>query len=122
LEDELFTDKKTNFTRIVNCSDDKTLINGFGKQIKKAKLEYTVVARKENQTLFDIKLYTGRQHQIRVQMAHIGCPLLGDAKYGNQQENGLALCSYRLCFLHPITKQKMDFKITPMNEKFHIFF
>ena len=92
---------------------------------KFAKLEYRVVNSIGEQTLFDIKLYTGRQHQIRVQMANMGCPLLGDSKYGsmksedtNQKPTGLALCSYRLEFVHPVRGMKMDYKIIPEGEIF----
>lgn len=113
LEDYLLTDKKTNFTQVV---DEKT--NGA----KKAKLEYKVVATKENKTLFDIKLHTGRQHQIRVQMAHMGCPLVGDSKYGKKQcVDNLALCSYRLIFEHPISRKVCDYKITPSLDIFKDF-
>lgn len=103
LEDYLLTDKKTNFTQVVDasCTD-----------AKKAKLEYKVVKQEEGRVLFDIKLHTGRQHQIRVQMAHMGCPLIGDNKYGDEKnQEPLALCSYRLDFAHPVTKKGMHFII-----------
>ena len=110
LEDYLLTDKKTNVTQIV---DENT--NGA----KRAKLEYKVVNTKENKTLFDIKLHTGRQHQIRVQMANVGCPLVGDNKYGQDKSGvGLGLCSYRLEFIHPQTKKTMNFEIKPCGELF----
>lgn len=116
LEDYLFTDKKTNYTTVVEVSQDA----------KKAKLEYHVVESTEEATLFDIQLHTGRQHQIRVQMAHMGCPLIGDSKYGEGAGTGtvgtgLALCSYRLEFVHPATGKKMDFSIEPQGEAFHKF-
>lgn len=103
LEDYLLTDKKTNFTQVVDAGT---------KDAKKAKLEYRVVEIREGKTLFDIKLHTGRQHQIRVQMAHMGCPLEGDSKYGNgQSKDKLALCSYKLEFVHPTSKKEMCFEI-----------
>ena len=110
LEDYLFTDKKTNFTQVVG---EKT--NGA----KKAKLEYKVVETKENKTLFDIKLHTGRQHQIRVQFANIGCPLIGDRKYGQENDDKqLGLCSYKLEFIHPGSKKLMQFELNPVGEAF----
>ena len=75
LENYVITDKKTNFTQVVEEMEP------FSSSAKQAKLEYRVVKSMEEKTLFEIKLHTGRQHQIRVQMAHIGCPLIGDEKY-----------------------------------------
>lgn len=105
LEDYLLTDKKTNYTQIVDANE---------KGAKKAKLEYKVIESVENKTLFDIKLHTGRQHQIRVQMAHMGCPLVGDTKYGvSENKENLCLCSYKLEFMHPTLKENMTFEIKP---------
>ena len=66
----------------------------------------------------EILLETGRHHQIRVQMAHLGCPIMGDTKYNTVpyptgQRCPLALCAYRLEFLHPKTKKQMSYKMTP---------
>lgn len=114
LEDYLYTDKRENYTRVVDASN---------KEAKKAKLGYRFVEQIEDRYLYDITLFTGRQHQIRVQMAHMGCSLIGDHKYGEVQEKKtLALCSYRLEFVHPITKKKMDYKIVPKGECFVGFF
>lgn len=132
LEDYLLTDKKNNYTQVAK-SDNKNA--------KKAKLEYCVVKTEMGKTLFDIQLHTGRQHQIRVQMAHMGCPLVGDNKYGivkpdkicaeenlcevqdrkiskAKSQNLLALCSYRLVFQHPVTGRTMDFSIVPQGRVF----
>ncbi len=56
-----------------------------------------------------VTLDTGRHHQIRVQMAHLGCPIWGDAKYGTVSHDWkqIALCAYKLEFKHPITNKKM---------------
>ncbi len=110
LEDYLLTDKKTNVTRVVGAD----VLNA-----KKAKLEYEVLEEKEGKTLIRIKLHTGRQHQIRVQMAHMGCPLIGDSKYGNGEgKECLALCSYRLEFKHPVTNKEMECEIKPKGVPF----
>ena len=114
LEDYLVTDKKNNVTRVVEMPKDA----------KKAILEYKVIDEADDgRTLFDIHLHTGRQHQIRVQMAHMGCPLIGDGKYGipSAGSQGLALCSYRLSFMHPTTGKKIDYGILPKAEIFHDF-
>ncbi len=120
LEDYLLTDKKMNYTKVVDAT-----MNGA----KQAKLEYKVVETKKGKTLFDIKLHTGRQHQIRVQMANVGCSLVGDSKYGCKSEtnvkmenNTLALCSYKLEFEHPTKKIPMKFEIQPIGKVFVEFF
>ncbi len=113
LENYLLTDKKSNLTQVVAST-----ANGA----KSAKLEYKVVETKEDKTLFDIKLHTGRQHQIRVQMAHVGCPLVGDSKYGKAVDREqLALCSYKLEFEHPTKKIPMKFEIRPLGKGFMDF-
>ena len=113
LEDYLLTDKKTNLTQVVKEN---------AANAKRAKLEYEVVAEKEEKAKLCIKLHTGRQHQIRVQMAHMGCPLVGDGKYGTGvSEKGLALCSYKLEFLHPTTGKKCQYEIEPKGENFKWF-
>ena len=114
LENALLTDKKTNYTQIVDAKTEGA---------KDAKLEYTVIETKENKTLFDIKLHTGRQHQIRVQMANVGCQLVGDNKYGEAADKEqLALCSYKLEFEHPTKKIPMRFEIQPLGKAFVGFF
>ena len=86
---------------------------------KKARLSYRVLKEKDDRAIFEIRLFTGRHHQIRVQMAGHGMPLMGDRKYNNLeciQENGsLALCAYRIAFCHPVTGKKMELKIKPEN-------
>lgn len=122
LEDYLLTDKKTNVTQVVEGKKDEKSVSNYPKDAKKAKLEYQVVDTKEDKTLIRIKLHTGRQHQIRVQMAHMGCPLVGDSKYGNgNSEKGLALCSYRLEFEHPMKRKKCEFEIYPKGGNFGEF-
>ena len=67
-------------------------------------------------TELDIRLDTGRHHQIRVQLANLGCPIIGDTKYNPKaMDTGawqqIQLCAYRLSFLHPKTGRKMDFSL-----------
>lgn len=80
---------------------------------KKAVLDYNTLEYAENTSLVDVKLLTGRGHQIRAQMAAQGCPIYGDVKYGDLHKGRLALWSYSLRFLHPTTKQIMTFKVFP---------
>lgn len=72
-------------------------------QGKLSSLHYEIVSREEKQALLRIQLLTGRYHQIRAQMAEIGCPILGDIKYGSHRPwpSGIALCATELKFLHP---------------------
>ena len=83
---------------------------------KMAELEYEVLDDVQGYSLAKINLYTGRSHQIRVQMKHIGTPLVNDAKYNaeNYKKGGrLCLWAYELNFVHPTTNKEMKFKVAP---------
>ncbi len=83
---------------------------------KEARLHYRVVESGDGDTsLLEIHLDTGRHHQIRVQMAHMGNPLVGDAKYnpGNSVGSTLCLCAYKLEFKHPVTGKMLCFELEP---------
>lgn len=87
---------------------------------KRAELEYNVLDKKEKVSLVEVKLYTGRSHQIRVQMKHIGCPVYGDVKYGGDKlakGHNLALWAYELKFQHPTTKENLTFRVYPPEDK-----
>ncbi len=92
---------------------------------KEARLSYERLAVKDGKSLLRILLDTGRHHQIRVQFAAIGHPLVGDVKYGGQQPSAdrqpLALCSSRLCFIHPKTGAQMEFCAIPAGAGFAEF-
>ncbi len=91
---------------------------------KKAVLSYKLLESREVQgkkrSLLEICLETGRHHQIRVQMAHAGMPLVGDRKYNPQQgeQESLALCSAKLGFQHPVIKKKLEFQVRPSGDAF----
>ena len=78
---------------------------------KEARLEYKVLKEKDNLSLVDITLLTGRYHQIRLQFSSRNHPLYGDTLYGSKYKGDLALISYSLSFIHPTTKEKMCFEI-----------
>ena len=82
---------------------------------QRAELNYKVLGQTGDQTLLEIRLLTGRKHQIRVQMAHAGCPIVGDKKYGATRAApaGIALHSRRLEIVHPTLKQTMSFEAPP---------
>ena len=73
---------------------------------KKAVLDYRVVAQSERYFLLEIELHTGRHHQIRCQLAKMGCPIRGDLKYGALRSNpdgGISLHAWRLSLEHPVS-------------------
>jgi 23S rRNA pseudouridine1911/1915/1917 synthase len=75
---------------------------------KKATLTYRIKARSDRYYLIEIDLHTGRHHQIRAQMAKIGCPVKGDLKYGfarSNEDGSISLLSRRLEFTHPVKKE-----------------
>lgn len=83
------------------------------KDAKLARLSYILIASSENYNLLEIDLHTGRHHQIRCQLAHIGCPIKGDLKYGAERSNkdgGISLHARSVEFIHPVTKEPI--KIT----------
>ena len=82
---------------------------------KECRLSYRVLEEGEGWSLVEIRLLTGRRHQIRVQMAHAGAPVIGDRKYGKADpgSRGLALCSFKLSFRHPRTGEPLSFQIEP---------
>lgn len=88
---------------------------------KKCLLSYATLANIHGNSLLQIDLMTGRSHQIRAQLAHIGCPILGDTKYGKQVkgiESDLALHAYSLSFEHPVSKEQMHLVSLPTDRKF----
>ncbi|KAA6338554.1 Ribosomal large subunit pseudouridine synthase D [termite gut metagenome] len=80
---------------------------------KKAILHYTLIGHSQNYHLLEIELKTGRHHQIRCQLAKIGCPVKGDLKYGFPRSNAdgsICLYARRLCFIHPVSKERMEWE------------
>lgn len=141
LTDYLLKDGKTNLSRVVPSEV---------KGAKEARLSYEILREELPEMLLSakvtgsvseknrleeglrcavakIRLYTGRHHQIRVQMANAGLPLLGDRKYADKDTIALserlgirevALCACRLSFTHPKTKERMQFEIKPEGAAF----
>lgn len=78
------------------------------KDSKKAVLDYRLIASGDTYHILEIRLHTGRHHQIRCQLAAMGCPIKGDLKYGSQRSNAdgsISLLSRHTEFLHPVSKQ-----------------
>ncbi|MDX1946665.1 MAG: RluA family pseudouridine synthase [Pirellulaceae bacterium] len=81
-----------------------------------ARLSYAVLQAAVGRTLVEIHLHTGRKHQIRLQLATIGRPILGDRKYGSRMafvDEAIALHSARLAIDHPTTRERMVFEAPP---------
>ena len=112
LDNEIAFDAKKNVSTVMS---QKT------KETKHACLDYKVVAQRGQKLLLDITLHTGRHHQIRVQLAHAGIPIVGDTKYGKYPEKQLGLCSYRITFEHPVSGTEMDYRIVPENAEICAF-
>jgi 23S rRNA pseudouridine1911/1915/1917 synthase len=77
---------------------------------KQASLTYKVIGRSERYYMLEIELHTGRHHQIRAQLASIGCPIKGDMKYGFPRSNddgGISLISKKIMFTHPVKKEEI---------------
>lgn len=86
---------------------------------KKAILDYFVIKKLERYTLLEIDLQTGRHHQIRSQLAALGCPIKGDLKYGSDRSNrdgSIHLHARKLTFVHPVKKELLELVAPVPNE------
>ena len=80
---------------------------------KKAVLDYSLIGRSDNYYLLEVDLKTGRHHQIRCQLAKMGCPIKGDLKYGSPRSNpdgSICLHARRVRFVHPVSKELIELK------------
>ena len=81
------------------------------KNSKKAVLHYRLIGHSQNYFLLEVDLKTGRHHQIRCQLAKMGCPIKGDLKYGSARSNpdgSICLHAHRVKFVHPVSKELID--------------
>lgn len=108
LRDLLLRDRAARMTRVVDTP---------GPEVKEAVLEYRVLERSGAYTLVSVRLHTGRTHQIRVQFASRGWPLVADRKYGREEEeSGIGLWSHSVSFLHPQSGERLTFTAPPPGE------
>lgn len=102
LENYLWRNEKQNKSFVVKAGT---------KDAKRAVLSYKTIAQSDRYTLLEINLETGRHHQIRCQLAAIGCPIKGDLKYGAKRSNadgGISLHARKIEFIHPVSKQPIS--------------
>ena len=112
LEDLLFFDKGKNKSFTVKKER---------KGVKKALLSYNVLNEKAELSLVEVKLMTGRTHQIRVQFASRKMPLVGDRRYGAKDDSKIiALWSKEISFIHPAKGERMSFQNLPQEEIFDL--
>ena len=96
---------------------------------KKAILKYRLIGKSDNYSLLEVQLMTGRHHQIRCQLAAMGCTIKGDLKYGAPRSNpdgSISLQSHRVEFIHPVSKERITVEAPlpddPLWQAFAIFF
>jgi 23S rRNA pseudouridine1911/1915/1917 synthase len=85
---------------------------------KIARLDYKIIKELDSYFALEIDLHTGRHHQIRAQLAAIGCPIKGDLKYGFDRSNpdgGIHLHARKLIFIHPVSKENLEIVAPPPN-------
>jgi 23S rRNA pseudouridine1911/1915/1917 synthase len=95
------------------------------KEGKRAELDYLLINQSDNYSLLEIRLYTGRHHQIRAQLAKIGCPIKGDQKYGYDRPNpdkSIHLHARMLEFIHPVSQKKITVMAPPPKEDLWSYF
>ncbi|MGD0341327.1 MAG: RluA family pseudouridine synthase [Bacteroidales bacterium] len=100
----------TNFLKKIEAQNKTYVYEKEVKGSKEASLTYRLAGRSERYYLLEIELHSGRHHQIRAQMAAIGCPIKGDLKYGYSRSNddgSISLMARRLEFIHPVKKEKV---------------
>lgn len=106
----LVKDEKNNRSRAVGAGNKAAL---------KSELEYKVIAHTDNYFLLEVNPSTGRHHQIRVQLAAMGCPIKGDLKYGfarSNKDGSISLHARKLVFEHPVSKEKVAIVAEPPDE------
>ncbi len=109
-----------------NTQKNKSFVSRMpGKDKKEAVLSYRLLASGQRYHLLEIDLHTGRHHQIRAQLAAIGCPIKGDLKYGFPRSNpdaSISLHARKVVFVHPVKKEKIAIVADPPHDTLWDFF
>jgi 23S rRNA pseudouridine1911/1915/1917 synthase len=93
-------------------SDERGSRVVMGDKGRCARLDYRVIGHGSGQSLLEVDLHTGRKHQIRAQLAAVGCPVVGDLRYGAREplpDRSIALLAWRLRLEHPTTRERLEF-------------
>ena len=93
---------------------------GEHKDAKSAITHYKRLESSDTRSLLEVRIETGRQHQIRAHMAHIGCPVVGDERYGTKGGR-MGLHAMRLAFVHPISGKNLLLKVDAPREFYGLF-
>ncbi len=105
-----------------NAANNKTVVSAKEAEgWQRAELDYTVIASSDRYSLLEVKLMTGRHHQIRAQLSIIGNPIKGDLKYGakrSEPDGSICLHSRRMEFVHPVSKKGLSIIADPFNNLF----
>lgn len=113
------SDTLVNFLRRDEARNKSFITGENTKNAQRASLSYTLIASSDNYFLLQIDLHTGRHHQIRSQLAGIGCPIKGDLKYGFPRSNSdgsIHLHARKIDFIHPVSKIQVSILADPPNE------
>ena len=105
LENYLVSDGRINKTFVSDAKNPEA---------KLCRLHYKVAERGDRYSILEIRLFTGRKHQIRAQLSAMGHPIKGDLKYGAKRSNrdgGISLQAYRIQFTHPVSKTEIDLTV-----------
>lgn len=106
-------------------NNKSTAFTSERKGSKLAKLSYRILADSERFHLIEIDLHTGRHHQIRAQLAAVGCHIKGDLKYGFPRSNpdgGICLHARRISFVHPVRKEELTITAPPPHDRLWDYF
>ena len=102
-----------NLVHFLKRNEKNNTSKAYSKEIpetKRASLDYKIIKELDHYFVLEINLHTGRHHQIRAQLAAIGCPIKGDLKYGFDRSNpdgGIHLHARKLAFIHPVSKETL---------------
>jgi 23S rRNA pseudouridine1911/1915/1917 synthase len=109
-----------------DSAKNRTHVSDFPtKEGKRAELDYWLINQSDNYCLLEIRLHTGRHHQIRAQLAKIGCPIRGDLKYGYPRSNpdkSIHLHARMLEFIHPVSQEPITVIAPPPDETLWNYF
>ncbi|MCD8290985.1 MAG: RluA family pseudouridine synthase [Prevotella sp.] len=115
-------EEESTLTNWIKRNEKQNKSYAYDKEVpgsKKAILHYKVIGCTNNYTLFEVNLLTGRHHQIRCQLAKIGCPIRGDLKYGAKRSNpdgSISLLARKIEFIHPVSKEQICVEAPVPNE------